>query len=53
MSRLLVIGLDSADADLIESWMSAGHLPAFARLREEGAWGRLSTSAEIEVRKLI
>jgi predicted AlkP superfamily phosphohydrolase/phosphomutase len=47
MSRLLVIGLDSADADLIESWMSAGHLPAFARLREEGAWGRLSTSADV------
>ena len=47
MSRLLVIGLDSADADLIETWMSEGHLPAFAGMREEGAWGRLSTSADL------
>lgn len=43
----MVIGLDSADADLIETWMSEGHLPAFSALREEGAWGRLTTSAEL------
>ncbi len=47
MSRLLVIGLDSADADLIERWASEGDLPTFARVRAEGAWGRLATSSEL------
>ena len=45
--RVLLIGLDSADADLIEQWSAAGFLPTFARLRREGLWGRLGTSAEV------
>ena len=45
--RVLLIGLDSADADLIEQWAAAGYLPTFARLRSEGMWGRLGTSAEV------
>ena len=32
--RVLLIGLDSADAELIEGWMAAGYLPNFARLRQ-------------------
>lgn len=47
MSRLLVIGLDSADAELIDRWVASGDLPTFASLRAEGAWGRLRTSAEV------
>lgn len=45
--RVLLIGLDSADAELIESWAEAGFLPTFARLRREGMWGRIGTSAEV------
>ncbi len=47
MSRVLVIGLDSADAELIERWSDAGHLPALAGLRREGAWGRIGTPADV------
>ncbi len=47
MSRLLLIGLDSADADLIERWCDEGDLPHLAALRGEGAWGRLGTTADI------
>jgi predicted AlkP superfamily phosphohydrolase/phosphomutase len=45
--RVLLIGLDSADAELIERWAAQGHLPTFARLRREGLWGRLRTTAEV------
>ena len=34
--RVLLVGLDSADAELIEQWADAGFLPNFARLRREG-----------------
>jgi predicted AlkP superfamily phosphohydrolase/phosphomutase len=44
--RLLLIGLDSADAELIEGWTTQGLLPNFARLRREGVYGRLGTTAE-------
>ena len=47
MTRVLVLGLDSADAELIERWADAGHLPTFAALRREGTWGRLGTTAEV------
>lgn len=39
--RILVIGLDAATMDLIEPWSAAGHLPALARLMNEGASARL------------
>jgi predicted AlkP superfamily phosphohydrolase/phosphomutase len=45
--RVLLIGLDSADAELIERWSDDGHLPTFARLRREGVWRRLGTTAEV------
>jgi predicted AlkP superfamily phosphohydrolase/phosphomutase len=45
--RVLLIGLDSADADLIEDWSASGHLPTFAALRRDGLWSRLRTTAEI------
>jgi len=45
--RVLLIGLDSADADLIEMWMADGTMPNFARLKREGMWSRLGTSAEV------
>ncbi|MFL6213487.1 MAG: alkaline phosphatase family protein [Blastocatellia bacterium] len=39
--KILVIGLDAATMELIEPWADAGHLPALARLMNEGASGRL------------
>ena len=45
--RVLLIGLDSADAELIEGWAGEGVLPNFARLKREGGWARIGTTAEI------
>lgn len=44
--KLLLIGLDAADADLVQRWMADGTLPNLARLRREGTWGRLGTAAK-------
>jgi predicted AlkP superfamily phosphohydrolase/phosphomutase len=38
---VLAIGLDAAEPSLVERWMGEGHLPALARLRALGAYGRL------------
>lgn len=45
--RILLIGLDSADAELVEGWMQSGAMPNFARLRQQGQWGNLGTTAEV------
>jgi hypothetical protein len=34
---VIAIGLDSADARLLETWAHQGHLPNITRLREQGA----------------
>ncbi len=46
-SRIMVIGLDSADADLIDRWCREGDLPTLQSLRQQGTWGRLRTTAEV------
>lgn len=45
-AHVLVIGLDAAEATLIERWASAGLLPTFARLSREGTVCRLKNSLE-------
>ena len=40
---LVAIGLDAADPTLIERWMEQGKLPNLARLKQQGAYGRLKT----------
>lgn len=42
-----MIGLDSADADLIESWCAEGTLPVMAALGRDGLWSRLRTTSEV------
>jgi len=42
--RVLVLGLDGADPGAIDLLMSEGKLPNFARLRQEGAYGRMAGS---------
>jgi predicted AlkP superfamily phosphohydrolase/phosphomutase len=44
--RVLMIALDAAEPSLIEQWMDEGRLPNLARLREEGSYGRLGSSAD-------
>ncbi|MBE7382997.1 MAG: alkaline phosphatase family protein [Leptolyngbya sp. SIO1E4] len=39
---VIAIGLDAADPVLLEQWMSQGHLKNLQRLREQGAYGRLT-----------
>ena len=46
-SRLVVIGLDSADFDLIQKWVHEGHLPTIAGLMESGSWGTLRSTANV------
>jgi predicted AlkP superfamily phosphohydrolase/phosphomutase len=42
VTRVLVIGLDSADRHLIDRWIGEGLLPTLQRLREKGVWGSMT-----------
>ena len=42
--RVIVLGLDGVDPDTVDLLLSEGKLPNFARLRREGAYGRLASS---------
>jgi predicted AlkP superfamily phosphohydrolase/phosphomutase len=46
--RLLVIGLDAADKDLIEHWAAAGELPNFRSLLERATWGDIRNPPGLE-----
>ncbi|MCI0585561.1 MAG: alkaline phosphatase family protein [Planctomycetes bacterium] len=39
--RLLIVGWDGADWDVLDPMLAAGELPNLARLRSGGSWGRL------------
>lgn len=45
--RVLLIGLDMADADLIETWARNGTLPNLHGIMTAGSWGRLGTTADV------
>lgn len=45
--RVMVLGIDSLDPDVIALLASEGKLPNFAKLRREGAFGRLRSSEPI------
>ena len=40
----VVLGLDGATLDLVESWAADGTLPNLARLLRQGAYGRLAST---------
>jgi predicted AlkP superfamily phosphohydrolase/phosphomutase len=40
-NRVVSIGLDAADPELLEKWMAAGHLPNLAKIYQQGAYTRL------------
>jgi predicted AlkP superfamily phosphohydrolase/phosphomutase len=46
-TRVLFIGLDAADAELIEQWCQEGLLPNISRMKASGTWARMRTTAEI------
>jgi len=39
--RVLLVGVDGADPDVLDRLIGSGKLPTFARLKREGAYGRL------------
>ncbi|MCI0408074.1 MAG: alkaline phosphatase family protein, partial [Acidobacteria bacterium] len=41
--RVIVLGLDGLDPRAVDLLMSEGKLPSFAKLRQEGAYGRLQS----------
>jgi predicted AlkP superfamily phosphohydrolase/phosphomutase len=41
--RLLMLGLDAADGQLLRQWASEGHLPTLARLFSEGRVAKIAT----------
>lgn len=45
--RVLVIGLDAAEIELIGPWVREGCLPHLKALLQEGIWGRLDSTAEM------
>ena len=45
--RILVIGMEMGDGNLIRRWCEAGHLPVFQSLLDEGQWGWLDTTADV------
>ncbi len=44
---MVVLGIDSLDPDVVELLASEGKMPNFAKLRKEGAFGRLRSSEPI------
>ena len=42
--RVMVLGLDGMDPQTIDAMMAEGKLPNFARMRQEGAYGRLQSA---------
>lgn len=44
--KVVVIGLDLGDGELIGRWTASGSLPNLRRLMEQGTTGRLGTTAE-------
>lgn len=44
IDRVIVLGIDGLDPSILERLMDAGDLPAFSRIKETGAYRRLTTS---------
>jgi|GEM_PF-3666948 len=38
-TKVLVIGWDSAEKDLLLQWSESGELPTIQKLRKKGKWG--------------
>ncbi|MEF3274006.1 MAG: alkaline phosphatase family protein [Chloroflexus sp.] len=47
MSRVLIIGLDAADLDLIEPWVAAGWLPNIGAILQNGSFAPLRSTIPV------
>ncbi|WP_298814489.1 alkaline phosphatase family protein [uncultured Chloroflexus sp.] len=47
MNRVLIIGLDAADLDLIEPWVAAGWLPHIGRILRQGSFAPLRSTIPV------
>ncbi|MGF1591262.1 MAG: alkaline phosphatase family protein [Pleurocapsa sp.] len=45
---IVAIGLDAADPQLIEKWMSQGHLPNISQISQQGIYSRLHNSVNYQ-----
>ncbi|NNF36023.1 MAG: nucleotide pyrophosphatase, partial [Saprospiraceae bacterium] len=45
--QLILIVLESTEVELVEKWMSEGHLPNLKKLKEGGVYSRVTTPAYI------
>jgi predicted AlkP superfamily phosphohydrolase/phosphomutase len=45
--RVLLIGLDAGDRELIEQWERAGLLPTISKMKASGTWAQLDTTANV------
>lgn len=45
--RVLFIGLDAADRELVDRWEGEGLLPNISRMKRAGAWGSIRTTADV------
>jgi len=52
-SKVVAIGLDSADPLVLERWISQGHLKNIASIINGGAYGRLNNTVNYGTRKAI
>ena len=43
VDRVIVLGMDGLDPNILETLMDAGDLPTFSSIREAGTYGRLTT----------
>ena len=46
-ARIIAIGLEAADPDLIDKWCEEGHLPQMASLRQRGSWRKLLSTTDL------
>lgn len=46
--KVVAIGLDAADPNLIDKWISEGHLPNISNIRQQGAYTHLHNSVNYQ-----
>jgi predicted AlkP superfamily phosphohydrolase/phosphomutase len=44
MKKVILIGIDGADPNLLKKWIGQGHLPTFKNLQEKGSWGKMKST---------
>ncbi|MEM7172268.1 MAG: alkaline phosphatase family protein [Pseudomonadota bacterium] len=46
--KMVIFGLDAADKDLMQQWVSEGYLPNFKALMDRAAWGEIENPRSME-----